>query len=706
MRIAIVCLCTCYFFIFNFITTHSAYGQTANDQIQAYSGTFSYGSNTSGRTGTWTDVDMANIAAGNPALNLPGAGVKSFRTALPESFLAQWGYGIRVSEFQHYASLGMAEHTVFVEGPSAGVQSSTQYCTGNQSKLFANLYEPIWDAGNGTPYNENNYFAAYMYQIVDTYKEYVRFWEVWNEPDFSSSSNAWEGPGVPGNWWDNDPDPCDLDNMQAPVQHYVRLLRIAYEIVHTVDPDAYVAVGGLGFPSFLDAVLRNTDNPGATDGGTGAAGSVTADYPLTGGAYFDVMSSHGYPQFSGVVRNGGRHSDGAAQGDVDKMDDMEDVLVSRGYDGVTYPSKIHIMTETNIGRQAFGNDIGGNEVQRNYAIKTMVLTQKNGMRQLYFFSLDDRTTAANANGTFDLMGLFQDFNSTPTAYTHVANDNAWANATSSTLLFGTVYDETETQRMAMPAAVEGGAFRKPDGSFVYVLWAKTTVDQSEVANANYSFPAQMGISQLNQFAWDFSQSGVETVVPSVNIGLTGAPIFMTDNNPLSIIESSVQATLTPAQQVNLSWKISESVASFDILHSSDGRDFISKAFLQASDEQFDYTWLDRFPNEGRNYYQLVSYGLDGTRTASNIVEINVKSKLKVNAYPNPVSRRQMLSVDMYPLSGDVADWQLLDMNGRLIQNGNAAIRQQLQIEAPSHAGVYFLNLIVGKQKFVKKIVVI
>ncbi len=50
-----------------------------------------------------------------------------------------------------------------------------------------------------------------------------------------------------------------------------------------VDPTAHVAVGGLGYPYFLDAMLRNTD---------GQDGS-------TAGNYFETLSFHFYPVFAG-----------------------------------------------------------------------------------------------------------------------------------------------------------------------------------------------------------------------------------------------------------------------------------------------------------------------------------------------------------------------------------------------------------------------
>lgn len=75
--------------------------------------------------------------------------------------------------------------------------------------------------------------------------------------------------------------------MKAP-PFYIRTLRISYEVIKSVDPDALVAVGGLGWPSFLDVICRYTDEPFE-------GGEEPDRYPLKGGAYFDCMSFDSYP---------------------------------------------------------------------------------------------------------------------------------------------------------------------------------------------------------------------------------------------------------------------------------------------------------------------------------------------------------------------------------------------------------------------------
>ena len=65
--------------------------------------------------------------------------------------------------------------------------------------LFQNMYTPVWDGGaNGTPVNDNNYFALYVYKTVMQYKQYTKFWEIINEPDFDGGAFGWRLPGDRG----------------------------------------------------------------------------------------------------------------------------------------------------------------------------------------------------------------------------------------------------------------------------------------------------------------------------------------------------------------------------------------------------------------------------------------------------------------------------------------------------------------------------
>jgi PKD repeat protein len=503
--------------------------QTANDIVVPYSSGFLAGSNT-GSHPPFTDEELGNLAAGSPAMHIEGVGVKTLRPGLTESFLETFGYDARVSTFEHYANLGMKEHTVIAGFPSDAHRDPTFYCPDHQSTLFANLYEPIWDNGqNGTPVNENNYAAIYFWKATNLYKNHVKFWEIWNEPGFDYSFiKGFSNPGQPGNWWDNDPNPCDY-KLRAPIQHYVRLLRIAYEVIKTADPSAYILCGGVGYPSFLDAILRNTDNP--------MGGAVSADFPLKGGAYFDAVGYHSYPHFDSSTRTYNdssqtfdyfRHSDAAAAGITVVKNRFVPVLKTHGY-GIQYPEKLWLITEINVPRREYPTfQMGSDDLQRNFMIKGYVECLKEKFSQMHVYALNELADEAKASFEFDVMGLYKDLNHN-NGYAQERNSEGIALKTCTDIIANTTYDAPQTAAMLLPNNVGGAALKDKFGKFTYVLWAKTTIDRSETAGANYTFPANFINKNLIRRAWDFGKTyQAQLADPSQSIALTATPIFFTE----------------------------------------------------------------------------------------------------------------------------------------------------------------------------------
>ncbi|MEI6409808.1 MAG: GEVED domain-containing protein [Bacteroidota bacterium] len=419
----------------------------------------------------------------------------------------------------------MGEYTAIVGGPTGAHQDYAQHCPGVFSNMFANLYTPIWDGGaNGTPYNDNNYFAAYMYKVVSQYKGKVRFWEIWNEPGLDLTGQlGWRDQNYPGNWWLEGPNPCD-NILHAPIYQYARTLRIAWEIVKTLDPDSYVCLGSVGYQSFLNALLRNTDNPNG--------GDVSPDYPLMAGAYFDCISFHSYPHFDGSTTNYDanffeRHSDEAADGVVKYRDYYQVILDQYGYDGVTYPKKQWIVTEINSPRQAYtGPFFAGADAQINHIMKAQMIAKVNKIHQLHTYELFDQKTEAEANYEFHRMGLYKKIDGQP-AYAQVVNDEGKALKTMTDLIYNTEYDAARTAAMNISGGARGFAWKRPDGSYIYALWAKTTEDLSETAFASYSFPASFNIGGLVKYTWDYGYTNATQVVSPQNIQLDARPVFFT-----------------------------------------------------------------------------------------------------------------------------------------------------------------------------------
>ena len=415
----------------------------------------------------------------------------------------------------------MEDLTVFLQEPAPHHKDTVQHCPGEDSQMFLNMYTPIWDGGlNGTPVNDTNYAALYIYQTVSLYGENVKFWEIYNEPDFGNTFNGWRPPGMEGNWWENTPDACDTQ-LKAPVYHYIRLLKIAYEVIKTLDEDAFVAVGGIGFESYLDVLLRHTDNP---DGG-----QVTPEYPLKGGAYFDALSFHSYPHFNGTLVYFDsivgeylpqRHSDAAADGIIDHKSRFETVLTDYGYDGVTFPKKEVIITETGLPSKPFGDWIGSKESQRNFVMKVQIASIKNNIRQLDFYNLANFTPFDQANSWLDVMGLYEQINNSE-PWDMTPNESGIGCRTLTQLIGHGTYDSDLTALLELPEEVNGGAFNLGGGQYRYVLWAATQDDQSEVASYEYTFPELVSEGGILVKEWDYSVTNEEETILGESVLLSG-----------------------------------------------------------------------------------------------------------------------------------------------------------------------------------------
>ncbi|MFN4254570.1 MAG: T9SS type A sorting domain-containing protein [Saprospiraceae bacterium] len=501
---------------------------TADDWVPPYNAPFGFGVNLGYYPPFFRDEDLALLAHGSPDGAVQGVGVTTIRPSLPDHFLEYWGYDIRLPTFRFYDSIGLRDNVVFLGFPAPQHRDSTFYCPEARSTIFKNIYEPIWDDGaHGTPVNDDNPFALYVWKTVSRYGKSVRFWEIWNEPDLDMKGNGWKPASLEGNWWTNVPGPCETQ-LRAPVFSYIRMLRISHEVIKSIDPQAFVCIGGIGYTSYLDVICRLTDNPNG--------GVPTTKYPKKGGAYFDCLSYHSYPHIEGATRawsnqiNGFRyfrHSDAAVDGVWSKQKEFDFVLRKYGYDGQQLPEKQWIITEINIPRRAFGEYIGSDMAQVNFVMKALLLAPAHGIRQMHLYSLADDQPAAEATSEFSFMGLFQNLNNVQPADAR-PNQVAIAHKTTSEMLRGKTYDAAQTERLRLPPDVRGAAFRDADGRHIYALWAATKTDRDESAAATYKFPDELKIKYLRQFYWHHSKSGAAHLVNAQQLKLDGSPAFFVE----------------------------------------------------------------------------------------------------------------------------------------------------------------------------------
>jgi hypothetical protein len=185
-------------------------------------------------------------------------------------------------------------------------------------------------------------------------------------------------------------------------------------------------------------------------------------------------------------------------------------------------------------------------------IKAMVQAQKLGIKNLCIFTtgdhldepLDPSTTLA-ANKEYNLMGSYNNLEHKVKG-TESKNVLGWTMQTyGSVISDGWVYDDARTTAMALPAGIDGAAFKK-GVDYKYILWAVTTTDKTEQASGTYSFPASFGLTNLHRYEWNYSQNGYFSTVPSASIPLTGQPsYFEPTTDVLSTTTSSTTAVPPP-----------------------------------------------------------------------------------------------------------------------------------------------------------------
>ncbi|MDK2971547.1 MAG: hypothetical protein PWP23_1302 [Candidatus Sumerlaeota bacterium] len=120
----------------------------------------------------------------------------------------------------------------------------------NVNPVIILCYGSAWKQDAPATEEEIQQFGEYVYRMVDRYKDHVKHWEIWNEPNI-----------LP--FWAPKPN----------VAHYTRLLQVSYERAKQADPDCVILGGALAGADerFVRGMYAN-----------GAKG------------YFDVLSYHTY----------------------------------------------------------------------------------------------------------------------------------------------------------------------------------------------------------------------------------------------------------------------------------------------------------------------------------------------------------------------------------------------------------------------------
>jgi hypothetical protein len=447
-----------------------------------------FGANPGAPPAGWNDAKQAIIAS--------KIGINTYRVWLPESYLDQWGYDIafKTGAMGTYKDVGFKNLVGNLNTPTFA-HSNAPDSGSTYAYSPKNLNQAIWlNDGNVNP---DNYWAVYVNKTVTMYKDYIKIWEVWNEPDFVSNWQATQ------TWDTENPQPSDLVNWHDTIENYNRLMRITWEVARKVDPTAHVAVGGLGYPNFLDAMLRNTDGQGGENGGN----------------YFDTLSFHFYPVFASK-----NSSDDWANNFEAQVKDMLEICTARSYD----PNYI-ICTESGAPTKSTSSAPGSTALQQNYFTKMSVLAQVNGVSQVHWWSLTDAKDSGSDN-PFRYMGLYADITqSTPENAEPKASTTAMKTYTD--VLHGYDYYEVSVDILTdLDARARGFAFTN-GSNIAVVMWANNAGQHDE------SFVLDLSLSTTKiwtRIQFDGSKNTLAPASGKIDVQISPIPIFLFSSETVNV----------------------------------------------------------------------------------------------------------------------------------------------------------------------------
>ncbi len=192
----------------------------------------------------------------------------------------------------------------------------------------------------------------------------------------------------------------------------------------------------------------------------------------------------------------------------------------------------------------------------------------------------------------------------------------------------------------------------------------------------------------------FTVAGNDSSVYSTVISVLVTPVSLL---PVSLLSYAVN---TVGQAVQISWATSNnnSVAYFEVEHSSDGMDFtLLKTVVPSSSHS--YSLKDAMPTNGLNYYRVIQHDNDGRVTYYDVKQVGFGSSTADIIYPNPT--KGLLQIKAAGMKSIV----ILDASGKLLLTYKVPTGESLsQLNLSSlKAGNYMVKIATADGIITKKL---
>jgi Secretion system C-terminal sorting domain len=212
-------------------------------------------------------------------------------------------------------------------------------------------------------------------------------------------------------------------------------------------------------------------------------------------------------------------------------------------------------------------------------------------------------------------------------------------------------------------------------------------------------------SDLTAFGIDSSNASSVAYFKISLSGNSDVAFVAYNSNSINIITSLLPVKLTSFtgkeinNQVQLNWETASEINSdvFIIERSTDGTVFAAIDNIKANNSVADYyTYTDKNPATGKNYYRLKMLDKDGHFEYSKTIAVkSMEDATGISLYPNPAKNYIIIN---HPFAGNNEQLQIVNIRGNVIlQKKITAASFQTRIDLPElPKGVYELVWTNGK----------
>uniref|UniRef100_UPI00404A5558 T9SS type A sorting domain-containing protein n=1 Tax=Fulvivirga sp. TaxID=1931237 RepID=UPI00404A5558 len=175
--------------------------------------------------------------------------------------------------------------------------------------------------------------------------------------------------------------------------------------------------------------------------------------------------------------------------------------------------------------------------------------------------------------------------------------------------------------------------------------------------------------------------------------------------PIKLIHFKGYALLKLSVKLDWSTASEENFSYFELARSTDGTNFELFGTIKSKGSNTtikqEYSFEDKSPYNGINYYQLTSVDFDGYRETFDMIAVQVNQTLKPSIFPNPVISQKFNIAGLS--SENPIDVVIIGMDGKVYYSKQQFVGSSIELDNQLTKGLYVMRIVVGDQVFNERI---